>query len=248
MLLSQRLEGVALLALAHHTNSLWLPPAGSTKVFKTRPGRYPTATLSPTDAHPSRTVQQLSASVSPSACLILLPSPVTCFSQADYSQRQSFDLARGASLLLLDWYNSGRAAMAGDGEGEEWQFSRFRSANTISIDGKPMARDILLLEPSTSHFSPRVLPYSTYATLFLIGPLLAPIRQHLSLAFAQVVQYPQNLPYSMVWSYSELEGEVGVARCAGAGTEVARDWIKQVLEDGGVTGLIGEDLWQNAFS
>lgn len=223
-------------------------------MFKTRPGRYATTPALPDGSHPTRTTQHLSATLAPHASLFLLPSPVTCFSQSDYSQLQSFHLSALSNLCLLDWYTSGRASMASANAlpvlGEEWQFSRFRSSNTITVDGKPIAKDILLLAPGAEGeaFAPRVLPYSTYATLFLIGPELAPIRTHLARAFAQVVQYPQSLPYAMVWSYSELDGGVGVARCAGAGTEIVRDWVRQVLEDGGITGLIGEGLWANAFT
>ena len=219
-------------------------------MFKTRPGRYPTASLLPDGSHATRTVQQMSATLAPHGSLFVLPSPVTCFSQSDYSQLQTFHLSHLSNLCLLDWYTSGRASMASAALGEEWEFTRFRSSNTITVDGRPIAKDVLLLEPGGEgdDFKPRVLPYSTYATLFLVGPALAPIRKHLVLAFAQVVQYPQSRPYSMIWSYSELEGEVGVARCAGAGTEIVRDWVRQVLEEGGITDLIGQDLWTNAFT
>lgn len=231
-------------------------------MFRTRPGRYPTAALLPDGTQPTRTIQQIVATVSAHASLILLPSPVTCFSQADYSQRQTFHLTPDSNLLLLDWYNSGRSAMtsastsgervvsSSDAPGEEWLFSRFRSSNIITLSGEPIVKDVLLLEPNRdgSSFRERVLPYSTYATLFLCGPQMAPLRAHFRRAFDQVIQYPQGLPYSLVWSYSELEGEVGVARCAAAGTEEVRDWVKDVLEEGGIIDVIGEDLWRNAFT
>ncbi|KAK4703023.1 urease accessory protein, partial [Phenoliferia sp. Uapishka_3] len=195
--------------------------------------------------------------VDPDSSLLLLPSPVTCFSRASYSQIQTFRLAQSSSLLLLDWYTSGRMSHAG---GEEWQFSRYRSRNEVWIENKLVAKDVLLLEddnkagPVTNgaqetSYLHRVAPYSCYATILLFGPKMAPILGHLRAAFANITQYKQSRPYSMLWSFSELEkGHGGIARCAGDSTEAVKDWIVEVLKDGGIEGLIGADLWKCAFT
>lgn len=227
--------------------------AGSTKVFKTRPGRYLTDTAQPDDATKrSSTRQLMDIVVRPASSLFLLPSPVTCFSEASYSQRQTFRLGATSNLLLLDWFTSGRMSHAG---GEEWQFARYRSRNEVWIEDRLVAKDVLLLEDETAaagadkSYVARVAPYSCYATILLFGPAMAPILAHLQAAFANITQYNQSRPYSMLWSFSELEkGRGGIARCTGDSTEAVKDWIVQVLTDGGIESMIGEDLWKCAFT
>ncbi|BGP12830.1 hypothetical protein JCM10213_008091 [Rhodosporidiobolus nylandii] len=120
---------------------------GSTKVFKQRPGRYLSdpSFLTPT----SSTEQLYRLSVAPSSFLILLPAPVTCFSRARYTQKQVVHLAdETSSVVLLDWYTSGRMGMEHEtrGKNEEWEFERYRSENEVWIGGRRIARDVLLLE------------------------------------------------------------------------------------------------------
>ncbi|GAA5864500.1 hypothetical protein JCM3774_005147 [Rhodotorula dairenensis] len=116
---------------------------GSTKVFKVRPGQYLTAN---SFNRTSSTVQLYRISVAPSACLVLLPAPVTCFSRARYSQRQVVRLAdESSSLVLLDWYTSGRMAY-GDHRGEEWEFAMYRSENEVWLGENRLAKDVLSLE------------------------------------------------------------------------------------------------------
>lgn len=71
---------------------------------------------------------------------------MTCFSKANYAQRQTFDLGdESSNLLLLDWYTSGRMGMSAGG-GEEWEFTRYRSENEVRVAGRRVAKDVLLLE------------------------------------------------------------------------------------------------------
>ncbi|GAA5904327.1 hypothetical protein JCM6882_003197 [Rhodosporidiobolus microsporus] len=264
---------------------------GSTKVFKTRPGRFLHApsSLPPTSALTS-TLQLYRLSVAPSSFLILLPAPVTCFSRSRYSQRQVVHLAdETSSLVLLDWYTAGRVGMDDKHKGkgaENWKFERYRSENEVWLGERRIAKDVLLLEdenapppsaaedptrspldvlspspppsadapPHPAHettYSPRVSPYSCYATLFLFGPHTAPLLAALNRAFTALTHYKQPRPYSLVWSFSTLPGHPGgggVARCAGAEAEQVREWVTHVLTEGGMGGMISEDLWRTAFS
>lgn len=215
-------------------------------MFKTRPGRYLTASTSTVSGV---TRQLLTVHIKPLSTLFLLPSPVTPFAQSNYSQRQAFHLAdQTSSLILLDWYNSGRIGMAG--QGEDWEFARYRSENEVWIEGLRVARDILLLQdplsPTSSSYASRVSPYSCYATLLLFGPLTTTIRDYLRLSFSKITQYKQARPYDLLWSYSDLaKGRGGIARCAGASTESVKKWVVDVLQDGGVEGSLGQDLWRS---
>jgi urease accessory protein UreH len=58
--------------------------------------------------------------------LVFAPDPVQAFAGSTYMQRQEFQLASDASLVLLDWFTSGRAA-----RGERWAFNRFQSRNEV---------------------------------------------------------------------------------------------------------------------
>jgi len=241
-------------------------------VYKTRQGRY----LS--DAHQSTnpsTIQLYRLAISPTSLLILLPSPVTCFSQARYEQKQVIHLEdETSSLILLDWFTSGRMGYStnGNGRGEDednrgeaWEFERYRSENEIWLKGERITKDVLLLqdeideidqtlsEPTTktsTTYRHRVEPYSCYASLFLFGPQCEPLTRHISKSFLSLTQYKQPRPYSLIWSYSPLEGGGGIARCAGHSTEAVKEWVCELLsaDEGGIESLIGKDLWKSTFS
>ncbi|TNY21064.1 UreD urease accessory protein-domain-containing protein [Rhodotorula diobovata] len=263
---------------SHHAHLPFLYLAGSTKVFKVRPGRYLSA---PTLSESSTTQQLYRLTVQPRATLVVLPAPVTCFSRARYTQRQVVRLAAdgSSSLVLLDWYTSGRMDMgarqgegAEGGGGEEWEFERYRSENEVWIGDKRVAKDVLLLEdeaappPTTSPeeqdvpperhtttYRSRVAPYSCYATLFLFGPSCTRILASLEAQFGALVQHKQRAPFSLVWSFSPLAtgtggGGGGIARCAGDSTEAVREWVTHVLGEGGIEELVSRDLWKTAFN
>lgn len=237
-------------------------PLGSTKVFKFRPSSdAPSSSLDP-----STTRQSLRCTLLPGSSLFLLPAPVTCFASASYTQKQTFDLASdwSSNLLVLDWYTSGRMEMKMEGgsesgdtteETEEWAFDKYRSENLITLGGKVLVKDVLLLSKesctsssNSSSYHPRVSPYSCYLTLHIFGPSLAPVRAHLLRLFAGIVQYPQSRPFDLLWSFSTLEeGKGGILRCAGDTTEKVKDWLVAVLKEGGMEAVVGVDLWKAAF-
>lgn len=235
--------------------SSWI---GSTKVFKIRrvlPDHAPAPTISALPSGPPTTRQHLSTTIQHHSSLFLLPCPVTCFASARYIQKQTFNLSKTSNLVLLDWFTSGRME-----RGEEWLFSSYSTLNEVFVDGQRIARDAQLLkddhtkaegdhEPSphiTSYLS-RVAPYSCYATIIIVGPSLVPLLDYLSKTFSSITQYPQPLPYSLLWSFSPLtspgERSGGIIRVAGASTEEVREWIRINLERGGMKELLGVDLW-----
>ncbi|KAF8213173.1 UreD urease accessory protein-domain-containing protein [Mycena galopus ATCC 62051] len=150
--------------------NLVLLSQGSTKVFKFRPGQRAASI----DATPQVTTQRMDATVASCGGLFLLPDPVTCFEKASYNQIQTFRLAPDASLAVLDWVTSGRKS-----RGEEWVFSRYYSVNEIVVDGRRVAKDVMLLENENESdaatltartLASRLDPYGCYATLLLYGP------------------------------------------------------------------------------
>lgn len=111
--------------------------------------------------------QSLQATVAPGATLVVAPDPLTCFADAAYEQRQTFDLVGDASLVLLDWVTCGRAA-----RGERWTFDRYDSRNRIRQDGQEIVFDRLRLDaalhPPADAFAAG--PFDVLATLYLVGP------------------------------------------------------------------------------
>ncbi|KAF8973702.1 UreD urease accessory protein-domain-containing protein [Flammula alnicola] len=109
---------------------------GTTKVFKTRPGRRLASikiedpcfalTSNHDDARAFSTRQTLDFRIAPKSLLLLLPEPVTCFRDAFYSQSQRFHIQEDGSAVILDWITSGRVSI-----GEEWAFSHYYSVNEI---------------------------------------------------------------------------------------------------------------------
>ncbi|MBI3870294.1 MAG: urease accessory protein UreD [Verrucomicrobia bacterium] len=69
---------------------------------------------------------QTVAAVASGGLLVWAPDPVQAFAESIYAQRQKFLLAPGASLVLLDWFTSGRMA-----RGERWQFHCLQSRNEV---------------------------------------------------------------------------------------------------------------------
>lgn len=224
---------------------------GNTKVFRERPGRPPSSRLPPASGSTPRrgssppphhgTRQRMKVTIEPNASLFLLPAPVTCFEGASYSQRQDFHLVSSSdsSLLLLDWFTSGRLS-----RGENWAFERYRSTNRIYVDGKRLVNDVLLLEGP--EMAKKMAGYPCYCTLFIYGRPMARLLEHFVRITRDHTQYKQRTPDEVLWSFSELEeGTSGVVRCAGIETEAVKFWLERQLV--GLKALIGRDLWKAAW-
>ncbi|CAM6044089.1 unnamed protein product [Sphagnum compactum] len=80
--------------------------------------------------------QLLRARVAENGFLALLPHPITCFRASRYVQLQEFVLALDASLLLVDWFTSGRID-----SGETWEFELYRSTNHVFLEEEAEAEE-----------------------------------------------------------------------------------------------------------
>ena len=229
-------------------------------MFKHRPGVRPESHSARADA--SATIRQrLHVVLAPSAFLLLLPDPVSPFRGSRYAQAQRFVLAdRSASVLVLDWINSGRGhrptptpvrdppGEEGEEEEEEevWAMESYNSLNEIHLARSLIVRDRLLLEntPPSSPVAPRMKPFNVYANILILGPHLTPLLDYLELLCSQTRQFQAQRPAELVWAFSPVEeGRGGVVRVAGVEVEDVRGWIRGVMEKGGVKELVGEGLW-----
>lgn len=179
-------------------------------------------------------VQYFRYIVRPEATLIILPAPVTCFARSRYVQTQLIDLrsADTSSLVLLDWFTSGRMFVDGPKEStdmdripEFWHFYRYHSRNEVRVDGHIIARDCLelsqdlpekLIRGEPTELSYRCAPYTCYATLILYGPEVSMLCDALQKDFNAIQQHPYRVrsgntkdpsrvgPPPLLWSLSSL--------------------------------------------
>ncbi|KAI9096145.1 urease accessory protein UreD [Phlyctochytrium arcticum] len=207
---------------------------------------------------PTAAVQDLSATVAAGALLAVLPEPITCFADASYSQHQSFRLAPTSSLVLLDWFTSGRAT-----RGEVWEFDRFMSHNEIycvAENGQEVEIDLTLQGPKTKVWEDRsyaqnMHPYHCFANLTLIGPRVQALVKSANEAFEKVlitalgirnsaygVNRVQNLIFGVGAIPITIGGLTGVTiRAAATETSIMRAFLNERLQ--GLENEISENLF-----
>lgn len=122
---------------------------GSTKVYRS----------------PAGTCQNIEATVGDGAMLVAMPDRVTCFAGARYVQRQRFDLAGTASLVLIDSLSAGRMAM-----GERWEFERYAASVSITRSGRPILFDRVELDRRDGPIAARMRRFDAIASVVLTGP------------------------------------------------------------------------------
>ncbi|PKA64085.1 hypothetical protein AXF42_Ash005097 [Apostasia shenzhenica] len=117
--------------------------------------------------------QVLEARVGRNALLAVIPDPVTCFSNAIYSQKQVFRVFSDSNLVIVDWFTSGRHE-----SGEKWEFELYKSTNNIFLEGdEPLFFDTVLLEQtSTASIAQRMEGYQVVGMIIIIGPKLKHIQ------------------------------------------------------------------------
>lgn len=112
--------------------------------------------------------QRLRARAAEGALLAVLPEPTACFAGARYEQEQRFELAAGASLLLLDAVTEGRGA-----RGERWAFARYLARTELLVGGALVLADAVRLDAAEGPALPaRMAGAALLATAVAVGPAL----------------------------------------------------------------------------
>lgn len=170
----------------------------STKVYRNPAGR--------------RCGHVTAAHVGPGAFLAFTPDPVQPFANARYTQRQSFHLAPDASLVLVDWLTSGRAA-----RGERWAFDHFESRTQIGSGDRCLLMDSLLLTPDDGPLDApgRMGRFNCLALLVMLGPAARPAA---AASLARIAATPVSQRAPVVTSASPL-ADGALLRIAGADVE-----------------------------
>ena len=176
------------------------------------------------------TRSDLNVEVAEHGLLALLPDPTACFAGAHHEQRIAIALGTNASLIFADTITAGRRA-----HGERWAFGRYRASLRITVDGRPLIDEALLLDPRHGALADRLGRIDCLATVVLVGPLVAP--QAAALA-ALIGAVPQVCQARLLESASPL-GSGLVLRLAGESAEELASHLRARLAF--LPALLGDD-------
>lgn len=175
-----------------------------------------------------------SAILDENALLVFAPDSVQPFANSSYSQRQKFELAAGAGLVLVDWFSAGRIA-----RGERWAFHHYQSRNDVLLSGERVFVDSIALNSAKgAHTSPHVTGrFNCIAMLLIVGESLQSTAANL---LAKIATRPVERAASLICSASPIRSGV-VLRIAGERVEqVGRELHHQLNF---VSALLGDDPW-----
>ncbi len=131
---------------------LFLSTQANTKVFKSIDGQVAR--------------QRLCGHLAAGALAAVLPDPVVPQAGSRFRQRQHWDLAPGALLLLADWWAAGRTEL-----GERFAFREYSSEIRVSLQGRPLVLDRFVFDPA-EHIAtapPNFDGYESMLTVYLVG-------------------------------------------------------------------------------
>ena len=132
---------------------LFLGTQANTKVFRSIDGTV--------------AAQHTQGEVAAGGLAIVFPDPVVLQAESRYQQVQHWHLDPTATLLLVDWFHSGRMD-----QGERFAFHELRTELRVSVAGRLTLLDKLAFAPAEHIASapPHFAGYQTFFSVFLIGP------------------------------------------------------------------------------
>lgn len=186
--------------------------------------------------------QTLNVALADGATCIVAPHPVACFARARFAQRQRIEMTASSSLVLIDWFTSGRHAA-----GERWAFDQYDSRTDVFIDGRHVFRDALLL--SEMDVLPIDSPHRTggfdcFAYAVVLGSTFAGLsKQRVQEIDRQPIPSVENPP--LIFAASPLDGGA-IFRAAGVGSEIIGKWLLEQLSF--VSDALGSDRWSRMLA
>lgn len=181
--------------------------------------------------------QRLEAAVAEDGLLVAAPDPIVCYKGARYRQRQTFELAAGADLAVIDWVTSGRAA-----RGERWDFESYESRLTIERAGRPLLLDALRLDPEAGALRARLGRFEVLATAAITGPRLAAGALRL---LEETARLPLSRRAPLVMTAGPLGDDGALLRLAAESVEEAAAALRRAL--GFVWTRLGDDPWSARY-
>ena len=177
--------------------------------------------------------------------LVFAPDPVQAFAGSRYLQEQQFQLAHDASLVVVDWFTSGRVAC-----GERWKFDRVQSRSAIwrraqsfvqtqAVTNELIFLDSLVLDAregliASKHRTGR---FNCLATLVLLGPAVRAIATGI---LADTQSQPVNRNSTRISSGSPVQDGM-VLRVAGEAVEDVGRELRRHLAP--LSEMLGDDPW-----
>jgi urease accessory protein len=182
--------------------------------------------------------QRLAASVGPGAILVAAPDPVQAFAGSAYVQRQEFELAPGSGLALVDSVCCGRAA-----RGERWAFNRFHSRNSVSLEGRRLFFDSLLLDPADGALAGtrRLGRVDCLALVLILGE---PFRAAAARLLEEIAALPVSRRESLVRAASPVADGILLRLAGEHPEEVAREIHRRLAF---LAGFLHDDPWSRKW-
>jgi urease accessory protein len=198
----------------------YLSSQASTKVYKSRTG----------------TTSGLHASIESEALLVVAPDPVVCFADARYAQRQEYDVAASGSLVVLDWFTSGRHQRR-----ERWAFAQYESRLIVRVDGREVVHDTIALRAGDGSVANRLGRFNVLATIVLAGGGIA--AEAAAMALASIG--PVTRRADQLVSLAALPAGGCLARIAGTSFESVAATVRELLSF--VPDRLGDSPWQRKW-
>jgi urease accessory protein len=174
------------------------------------------------------------------ALAVVFPDPVVLQAESRYRQQQHWHLAPSATLLVIDWFHSGRMD-----QGERFAFTSLHSELRVTVDGRLTLLDRFAFAPdehiatSPANFA----GYQTFFSAFLVGPPADPRFQQLAAMLERQKMPGSTGPHfninSQDWvvSVAQARGNVWVLRAAAHSRLDLQPLCEAIL-----AALAGEDL------
>ncbi len=176
---------------------------------------------------------ELSATIGPSAQLVVWPDPVVCFAGSSYRQRQQFDVDGTGGLVLVDWMTSGRR-----GSGERWRFTRYDSRLTIRVDGRLVLLDALALDAGDGDLRSRMGRFDVVGAAAIVG---AAVRGPIDEILTRISAIPFERSPDLLLSVAPLANMGCIVRVAGRSVQDVARVLGHNLAF--VSALLGDDPW-----
>jgi urease accessory protein len=184
-----------------------------------------------------RSTQSLSATVETGALFAVVPDPIVCFADADFTQSQRYDLDDDASFVLVDWMTSGRHA-----SGERWAFARYESRIDVRRRSQRVFLDGVVLEPGLDPVAARMGRFDVLGLAIISGPLVANAASDL---IHRVSEIPVARDARLVVSAARLRDGGALVRMAGTSVEDVGHTLRRHLAF--LSPLVGDDLWSRKW-
>lgn len=137
------------------------------------------------------TVQIVNGTIETRGTVLVCPHPTILHEGALYHQRQHWHLQNDATVVLMEWMQSGRSE-----SGERFKFREYRSHLTFSVNDQTVCEEMMRCRPDQDNpRSPvRFCGLDHALTVYLLGPAVDKLVTHLKGFTNTQLHSPATLP------------------------------------------------------